>query len=150
MEIWPPQHYSPIHNHGDANAVIRVLHGSINVSLFPYLSQDNVNPFGVVNFEKEDITWISPTLNQVHQLKNIDNVNTCVTIQCYMYEGDNDTHYDYFDYIDGDGKKQQYEPDSDMDFVKFKELMKEEWENKPKTNESWVRYLFRKIFSCFL
>ena len=150
MEIWPPQHYSPIHNHGDANAVIRVLHGSINVSLFPYLSQDNVNPFGVVNFEKEDITWISPTLNQVHQLKNIDNVNTCVTIQCYMYEGSNDTHYDYFDYIDGDGKKQQYEPDSDMDFVKFKQLMKEEWENKSKTNESWIRYIIKKIFWCFL
>jgi len=47
MEIWPVGHYSPIHNHGGANAIIRVLHGSIHVELFPYLctSKDGVNPF---------------------------------------------------------------------------------------------------------
>jgi hypothetical protein len=143
MEIWPPQHYSPIHNHGDSNAVIRVLHGNINVSLFSFLCSDpeGIEPCGIHNFIKNDVTWISPTLNQVHQLKNIDNVNTCITIQCYMYDGDNGTHYDYFDYIDDDGNKQQYEPDSDMDFVKFKQLIKQEWDNRPgqkvKKTKSW-------------
>ena len=30
---------------------------------------------------------------------------TCVTIQCYMYDEDNHKHYDFFDYLDGEGHK---------------------------------------------
>jgi hypothetical protein len=138
MEIWPVGHYSPVHNHGNANAIIRVLHGSINVSLFPYLST-GVGPFDVVDFVKNDVTWISPTLNQIHQLKNLpSNTSACITIQCYMYDNENSVHYDYFDYIDDDGKTEQYEPDSDMDFVQFKILMKKEWNEK----------IVAKCFSC--
>lgn len=127
MEIWPVGHYSPVHNHGGVSAVIRVLHGSINVSLFPTLA--SVQPFAKADFKKEDITWISPELNQVHQLKNLEgNKDTCITIQCYMYEDDDKKHYDYFDYLDADGTKQQFEPNSDLAFVEFKKLMKKEWE----------------------
>jgi hypothetical protein len=128
MEIWPAGHYSPIHSHSAANAIIRVLHGSIHVSLFPFLcaEKDGVEPFAQVDFKKDDITWISPTLNQTHQLKNITE-KVCVTIQCYLYDTSDKKHYDYFDYLDTDGKKQKYEPDSDMDFLAFKELMKKEW-----------------------
>ena len=126
MEIWPVGHYSPIHNHAEAHAIIRVLNGTINVSLFAYLGADK--PFGNANFIKDDITWISPTLNQIHQLKNLEtNKETCITIQCYMYDNENQRHYDYFDYLDDNNEVQQYEPDSDMDFVKFKELMRMEW-----------------------
>jgi hypothetical protein len=133
MEIWPSGHYSPIHSHSAADAVIRVLHGSIHVSLYPFLcaEKDGVEPFGSADFHRGDITWISPTLNQTHQLKNVKE-EACITIQCYMYEGDDDVHYDYFDYIDSDGNKKQYEPDSDMDFVAFRMLMKEEWEARVK------------------
>lgn len=127
MEIWPPNHYSPIHNHANAEAIIRVLHGEINVSLFPFLGSDR--PFSTVSFEKDEITWISPNLNQTHQLHNT-NSETCITIQCYMYDGEDVSHYDYFDYIDN-GVVQQYEPDSDMDFIEFKKLMKKEWESRP-------------------
>jgi len=133
MEIWPVGHYSPIHNHGGANAVIRVLHGKINVKLFPFLSKglNQVKPFSEEQFVKDDITWISPTLNQTHQLVNIEtNSETCVTIQCYMYENDNSMHYDYFDYVDNNGKIQQYEPDSDMDFILFRKMIMEEWNNR--------------------
>jgi hypothetical protein len=126
MEIWPIGHYSPIHSHSAADAIIRVLHGSIHVKLFPYLG--TLEPFGSHDFKKDEITWISPTLNQTHQLKNLNsNVETCITIQCYMYNQKDKIHYDYFDYIDNNGHKYQYEPDSDMDFVQFKELMKKEW-----------------------
>lgn len=137
MEIWPVGHYSPIHNHGGASAVIRVLHGSIHVSLFPFLSGDALEPFGKADFKQGDITWISPSLNQIHQLKNLEtNKDTCITIQCYMYKQNNTTHYDYFDYLDAEGKMQQYEPDSDMDFLDFKKQMKKEWvEANPK--KSW-------------
>ena len=127
LEIWPIGHYSPVHSHAGANAIIRVLYGNIHVRLFPYLST-KVQSFGNATFKTGDITWVNTTLNQTHQLINPKSNNkTCVTIQCYMYDEADNGHYDYFDYIDADGIKQKYEPDSDMDFVAFKALMKEEW-----------------------
>ena len=135
MEIWPRGHYSPIHNHSDANAIIRVLHGEINVSLYPFLcaEKDQIKPFFKGDFKKGDVTWISPTLNQTHKLLNKKtSSSTCITVQCYMYDGENSIHYDYFDYLDSDGNILQYEPDSDMDFVSFKKKMKEEWEKREK------------------
>ena len=133
MEIWPKGgHFSPIHSHANSEAIIRVLHGSINVSLYPYLSGDKVEPFLNANFDKGDVTWISPTLNQVHQLKNISENTSCITIQCYSYDLEDVSHYDYFDYIGENGEKLQFEPDSDMDFVLFKQKMKEEWVNHPR------------------
>lgn len=135
MEIWPAGHYSPVHSHASADAVIRVLHGSIHVSLYPFLSQ-GVKPFGEADFTKGDITWISPSLNQTHQLKNVTK-DVCVTVQCYMYEKNDNAHYDYFDYLDAEGVQQQYEPDSDMDFVTFKQTMWKEWH----ASKSWLRGL---------
>ena len=52
----------------------------------------------------------------------------------YMYGFDNAKHYDYFDYIDDNKNIVQYEPDSDSDFVKFKEIMKKEWNNVSKNS----------------
>jgi hypothetical protein len=130
MEIWPVGHYSPVHNHGGAEAIIRVLHGGIHVQLFSFLGG---NSFGSAEFKKGDCTWISPTLNQVHQLKNKDsNKDTCITIQCYMYDSDDTRHYDYFDYLDAKGAVQQFTPNSDMDFLAFKEQMRKEWAARPK------------------
>lgn len=132
MEIWPKGgHYSPIHSHANCQAIIRVLHGSINVSLYPYLcgQKEEIQPFAIANFQEGDVTWISPTLNQVHKLKNLSNENTCITIQCYEYDQDDTSHYDYFDYINETGKIMKYEPDSDCDFIEFKELIKQEWRN---------------------
>jgi hypothetical protein len=128
MEIWPVGHYSPVHNHAGATAIIRVLHGAIHVSLFPFLSEDTVAPFAKGDFKQGDITWITPSLNQIHQLKNLDGKkDTCITIQCYMYEDTNTQHYDYFDYIDASHQQQQFDPNSDMDFVDFKKTMRREW-----------------------
>lgn len=140
LEIWPVGHYSPIHSHANANAIIRVLHGSINVALYPFLCKGNsVEPFSVANFKKNDVTWITPTLNQTHRLKNLeDNNDTCITIQCYMYGEKDISHYDYFDYIENNGDIETYEPDSDMDFLSFKKIIREQWENRPNKNMNEV------------
>lgn len=128
MEIWPPAHYSPVHNHGGANAIIRVLHGEITVKLFPMLSDFHRVPFMERKFLKDDVTWISPELNQTHQLHNANfSGPTCITIQCYMYGEGDKTHYDYFDYIGETGQIEQFTPNSDMDFLRFKETMRAEW-----------------------
>jgi hypothetical protein len=129
MEIWPSGCFSPIHNHAGANAIIRVLYGQINVTLYPYLGSKE--PFGNKTFSEGDITWISPTLNQFHRLKNPSKDGlTCITIQCYLYDQDDKTHYDYFDYIDTHNGIGHYEPDSDMDFIEFKTRMMKEWNGR--------------------
>ena len=140
MEIWPAGHYSPIHSHANAEAIIKVLHGTINVTLFPFLGGD---PFASVDIMKEDMTWISSNLNQIHKLHNCGSDDVCITIQCYMYDQKNHIHYDYFDYLDDANHVQQYEPDSDMDFVAFKELMRSEWENRRPNKKS------SGLFACF-
>lgn len=134
MEIWPPGCYSSIHNHAGANAIIRVLHGEIFVALFPFLGTDA--SFGSATFKKDQVTWISPTLNQFHYLKNthIDEpkkqAETCITIQCYMYDETDTGHYSYFDYIADDDTIHKFDPNSDMDFIAFKKAIKEEWEKR--------------------
>jgi hypothetical protein len=73
----------------------------------------------------------------VHQLKNLEgNKDTCITIQCYMYEDGDTGHYDYFDYVDADNTIQQFEPDSDMDFLAFKDTMRREWAEQ-RCGASW-------------
>lgn len=131
MEIWPSGHYSPVHSHAGAEAVIRVLEGGIHVKLYPFLSAQ-AKHFSKANFVKDDVMWISPTLNQTHELRNFGS-KTCVTVQCYMYDANDNKHYDYFDYLDNDGVIQKYTPDVDMDFLQFKELIHEEWITRPRS-----------------
>lgn len=134
MEIWPPGCYSSIHNHAGANAIIRVLHGEIYVELYPFLGADIA--FGAARFGKDQVTWISPTLNQFHYLKNehLDKpgqqAQTCITIQCYMYDESDTGHYSYFDYIGDDDTIHKFDPGSDMDFLAFKAAVKAEWGNR--------------------
>ncbi len=126
MEIWPSGNYSPIHNHGGSDAVIRVLHGEINVSLYAFLAPEQTTPFANKTFVKDDVTWISPRLNQVHKLHNLNEAEPCITIQCYLYSQNNDTHWPFFDYL-GNGEVEHFDPNSDADFLTFKRTMQEEW-----------------------
>ncbi len=128
MEIWPGGHYSPIHNHANANAIIRVLSGEITASLYPMLSADHSKPFAQATFGTGEVTWISPGLNQTHKLHNTrESGPTCITIQCYLYGEADTTHYEYFDYLSGQEIK-KFTPNSDKEFLKFKALMKKEWD----------------------
>lgn len=131
LEIWPNRHYSPIHNHAGANAAIKVLHSEITVKLFDMLSVSHTVPFKKVQLKQGDITWIAPRLNQTHQLhnENEDDGSICVTIQCYLYDIENNSHYEFFDYIDNDGSTiRNFLPNSDMNFLEFRDKMKSEWE----------------------
>ncbi|HTU11704.1 MAG TPA: cysteine dioxygenase family protein [Allosphingosinicella sp.] len=125
MEIWPHKHYSPIHDHGGADAVIKVLHGAINVHLYPMLSRHHEQPYGTAVFRTGEVTWISSRLNQIHKLENLD-PEPCITIQCYQYAATNDLHWPYFDYLQK-WDVARFDPNSDADYLWFKEKMKEEW-----------------------
>lgn len=74
------------------------------------------------------VTWIGPDQYQVHQLHN-DSDRVCVTIQCYQYPSKDREHDEYFEFLKADtGEKKPFYPDSDWDFILFKKLVKEEWE----------------------
>jgi Cysteine dioxygenase type I len=126
MEIWPSGNHSPIHNHGGSDAVIRVLHGEITVHMYPWLSPEHLKEFGTKVFATGDVTWISARLNQVHKLENANPAEPCITIQCYLYEDSNRTHWPYFDYLGKNGIA-HFSPNSDAEFLDFKERMKKEW-----------------------
>ena len=48
-------------------------------------------------------------------------------MNCYTYDKEDTVHYDFFDYLDARKEIQHYEPDSDMDFLAFKQLIRNEW-----------------------
>ncbi|KAF5026357.1 hypothetical protein F66182_1565 [Fusarium sp. NRRL 66182] len=129
MEIWPPGHSSPIHQHGDASAVIRVLYGSIDVSWFDAL-QKGVAPKKIgntVRLSKGAVTWLGEDQYQIHQLKN-NSKTVCITLQCYQFEKHNTVHDEAFHWINDQLSIQDFIPNSDMAYGQFVQAMKAEWE----------------------
>lgn len=133
MEIWPVGCASPIHHHGYTHAIIKVLRGDIDVDIYrmlPMPKEKNPKSLKTVTFHKDDVTYLMPEANQFHLLKNnLNNKETCITIQCYAYSQDDKKHYATFDYVE-DGEKEvgHFDPISDYDFLAFKAKVKEEWE----------------------
>ncbi|AZN36606.1 hypothetical protein [Iodobacter ciconiae] len=134
LEIWPAGNGSPIHDHGDACAVIKVLYGQIQVSWFATLSPQLLTPWGTVIVQTEEVTFLTPDYYQVHQLFNPKprGDQFCATIQSYRYEANNTQHYEYFDYIE-DGQIKQFDPDSDWNYLDFKAKIREEWQKSAGT-----------------
>lgn len=142
MEIWPAGCYSPIHDHSQANAIIKVLHGSLTTRWFESLdrvqqqqtSGSEAEPYDYAVVSEGDVTWLDNRQFQTHQLfnHNIDGTAS-VTIQCYMYNENDNRHYEDFDYVGGDNDISPFEPDSDWDYGVFKEMLKVEFSNYKKT-----------------
>ncbi|MGB0683932.1 MAG: cysteine dioxygenase [Magnetovibrionaceae bacterium] len=134
LEIWPGGHYSPIHNHGDADAIIKVLHGSLTANIYPTLSADEVNTFRSIELKEGDVTWLTPAQQQTHQLYNHNPAGQfCATIQCYRYPDDDTIHYEYFDFINPETKQiEPFKPNTDMPYGEFKVAVKAEWDARKK------------------
>jgi hypothetical protein len=129
LEIWPGGHYSPIHDHGDASAIIKVLHGTIWVELYPELSPAVLDYYAEAVFERDEVTFLSPQFYQIHKLINKNPAgHMTATIQCYRYPATDTAHYEYFDYISEDDTIQQFTPNSDSEFLAFKEIVRKEWQ----------------------
>ena len=129
IEVWPPGHFSPIHNHANTHAIIRVLSGEVLVRVFPEL-RSNTHQFTPIEqiCKTGCVTWMSPDRNQTHQLKHVDpSGEPGITIQCYMYGVEDRLHYETFDYIKNDKSGLgRFFPKSDMDYYQFKDMMKDE------------------------
>ena len=127
LEIWPAGHGSPIHNHGNAYAVIKVLHGGLTISVFnKHADSDEAHTLQKFDVKKGDCTWISPNWFQTHQLWNTTKTY-CATIQCYQY-GENDfTQWPYFDYVADTDVIDEFLPDSDFTFHEMEKLVMKEY-----------------------
>jgi len=125
----PAGNGSPIHDHGRACAVIKVLHGQIQVSWFSALSPAIGQPWGSTVAHAGEVTFLTPDYYQIHRLFNPSpkGGSFCATIQCYRYPDDDLRHYEYFDYIE-DGHVKQFLPDSDWTYLAFKEAIRQEWQ----------------------
>jgi len=63
LELWPPGHFSPVHNHGNAFGIVRILHGSIIARTYnKHLAGEG--PLQEAVLRKGDITWFSPNWYQ--------------------------------------------------------------------------------------
>lgn len=130
LEIWPGQHFSPVHRHAECNAVIKVLHGSLSCRWFRSLQLEEKAPYQQGMLSAGQVTWLDPGQFQTHQLYNHNIAgNMCATIQCYKYSKTDFEHYEFFDYIDEDAKQVcQFAPKSDWRYSDFKEQVRAEWE----------------------
>ena len=127
LEIWPSKHRSPIHNHGNAHAVIKVLFGSIRVQIFnKHTTTADAVPLKEFDARAGDVTWISRNWYQTHRLVNITE-DFCATIQCYKYDDEENRHWPYFDYVSDDSAIKRFLPDSDFEFQEMCKIVLEEY-----------------------
>ena len=129
LEIWPAGHFSPVHNHGNANAVIKVLYGSITVDVYnKQMGRGNPVPISKPGLliEKDDVVWIDRNWYQTHKLHN-HGTKYCATIQCYAYGANDTTDWPYFDFIADDKTINEFFPSSDFGFVEMRDLVMKEY-----------------------
>jgi hypothetical protein len=133
MEIWPKDSYSPVHNHGNTVAIIKVLHGSITVSWYGPLADEanpEPSPLATQTFGAGAVTWLTPEMYQTHKLKNPLPDTACITIQSYRYLNNDDIHHEYFDYLaPGGGVRRFFEPNSDIDYLEMLRRVREEYDH---------------------
>lgn len=141
LEIWPKGHGSPIHSHGNAYGVIRVLHGGIRVHIY---NKDALTghhtPLMSFDAKEGDITWLSPKWFQTHRLFN-DTDDFCATLQCYKYGEEDNIHCPYFEYISKANEIGQFTPNSDFSFIEMCKLLMSE--NKVKAHKK-----YKKTMEC--
>ena len=138
LEIWPKGHSSPIHNHGNAVAIIKLLYGELDVDLHNPLANknnpDDPKPVKSIHLTSGDITWMTPLYYQTHRLKNTGQC-TAISIQAYS---DSDTNtggesQETFDYIlAGDQDLHHFRPNADLEFNDYMAILLNEYRDSIK------------------
>ena len=128
LEIWPSGRGSPIHNHGNAYAVIKVLHGGLTIKIFnKHADTPHALPLMRFDVKEGDATWLSPNWFQTHQLWNYTD-DYCATVQCYQYGVTDFTHWPYFDYVASTSVIDEFLPEGDYTFHDMQEIVTKEFE----------------------
>jgi len=67
LELWPAQHYSPMHSHGDTTGIIYSLSGQIDVMLYDRLDWD-AEKVGLLTLTPGQCAWLDGTRFAVHKV----------------------------------------------------------------------------------
>ncbi|EIE21521.1 hypothetical protein COCSUDRAFT_56736 [Coccomyxa subellipsoidea C-169] len=125
LEIWPAGHFSPVHNHGNAFGIVRILHGSITARTYnKHLACEG--PLQEAVLTKGDVTWFSPNWYQTHQLENHTG-DFCCTVQGFQYADDDDLHWPYMQFKGPSGRLLDFLPLSDFTFGEMREALLAEY-----------------------
>ncbi|OPC76570.1 hypothetical protein B4N89_47070 [Embleya scabrispora] len=135
LEIWPAQHYSPIHSHGKTTGIVFCLAGQLDVMVYDRLAKD-ATKLALVTLTPGQCAWLTKTNFAVHKvycpldggngptrpdyINNTDEFGASfhvylnedeLTVQAY---DESDTR-DAFDYIDEiTGEQRQFKTYSDL------------------------------------
>ncbi len=128
LEIWPKGHYSPIHNHGNAAALIKLLCGKLKTEWFNPLAETNskkprVIKSGLIN--AGDIAWMTPFNYQTHKLTNEGN-SVAISIQAYSHTDSNTGKFysETFNYIKpDDAKLHHFYPNEDFSYDNLERIV---------------------------
>ena len=123
LELWPKNQGSPVHCHGNAYGVIKVLHGGLRAEIY---NRDMTALIKHYNIQKGDITWMSPFWYQCHRLFN-DTTDFCATLQCYRYGAEDAKMWPYFDYLNDDGSHGEFLPNGDFTFSGLRQIVLDEY-----------------------
>jgi hypothetical protein len=67
LEIWPAQHYSPIHSHGHTSGIIFCLAGQLDVMLYDRLDW-NATKLGLLTLTPGQCAWLTKDTYAVHRV----------------------------------------------------------------------------------
>ncbi|MES9540689.1 MULTISPECIES: hypothetical protein [unclassified Actinomadura] len=67
LEIWPAQHYSPIHSHGHTSGIVFCLAGQLDVMLYDDLDWD-ATKLGLVTLTPGQCAWLTKETYAVHRV----------------------------------------------------------------------------------
>lgn len=67
LEIWPEQHFSPIHSHGKTTGIIYCLTGKLDVMLYDRLDW-NAKKLGLLTLQEGDCAWLNEQHFPVHKV----------------------------------------------------------------------------------
>lgn len=124
LELWPKNHGSPVHCHGNSYGVIKVIHGGLRAEVY---NCDMKTILKHYNIRKGDITWMSPFWYQCHRLFN-DTNDFCATLQCYRYGAADKKMCPFFDYVNPDGSYGEFFPNGDFTFGELNDVVLSEYQ----------------------
>ena len=134
LEIWPKKHESPVHNHGNTTAVIKMLFGKLKTEWYNPLSEENEkNPKPVKTgyLNAGDFTFMTPFTFQTHKLIN-EYDSTAISVQTYAHttkNADNNKQFsETFNFFKPDENKlNNFFPGKDFSYNEILEIAEKKY-----------------------
>lgn len=97
LEIWPSQHYSPIHTHGNTSGIVFAVYGKLHVGLYDSLAwhdgSKDAGVRGLVDVASGDCAWLNRYNYQCHKvLGSYSDVPGAFSASFHAYVNETERH----------------------------------------------------------